>query len=266
MRQPRIAICSPESTSGKSTFIGLLAGVYSRSHGRRVAIVSTGDIKDNKEMISIDYHNEVLANPHTIKAVLENGLDNPDDILNYGAKQGREDVFIFDLVSDKIDESEQDDYFKRCVSQIPSDLMLVEIKGDIHSDLNKAALESCDAAIVLFKQSKPSIRKCREFQEEVRSIKPGIATMLCCNEFDPIVITEKNLDKKVMTKSSCLKVPFNMTIRKACMDGSLDRLCYDIIAGEGNVLPIRIRMYEILHWMLDDNSVKIVKEVDKWFR
>lgn len=266
MRQPRIVICSPESTSGKTTLIGLLAGVYSRSHGRRVAIVSTGDIKDNKEMISIDYHNEVLANPHTIKAVLENGLENPDDILNYGAKQGREDVFIFDLVSGTIDENEQDEYFKRCVSQIPSDLMLVEIVGDINSDLNKAALDSCDAAIILFKPATKSIRKCRKFQEEIKEIKPGMPTMLCCNEFDPVIINEKNLDKQVITKSSCLKVPFNMTIRKACFDGTLDRLCYDIIAGEGNVLSIRIRMYEILHWMLDDDRVKIVKEVDRWFK
>ena len=266
MRSPRIAVLSLESMCGKSSFISIVSGIYSRSHGRRVSIVSTGDITDNKEIVSIDYHNDDLSNPHVIKVILENGLDNPEDILNYGAKQGREDVYIFDLLSTTVNENDQEEYFKDSLKMIPSDLMFVEIHGNPLSELNRTVISACDAAIILFKPSPSSIRKINAFKKEMEEAFRNVAFTTCCNEFDSYAITEKNLDKKIMANPSCLKMPYSPSIRKACLDGSLDRLCYDIIAGEGPVLPIRIRVYEILCWMLNDNRVNVVKEVAKWSR
>lgn len=262
----KIAFISAELMSGKSSIIALLAGVYSRSQGKSVSIMSTGSIEDNKDIISIVYENKDLANSYVIKAIFQNGTEDKKDILNYATKQGLEDVYLFDAVPSAITDDEKVEFFDTCISNVPTDLTLIEIAGDVNSEVNQAALEQADACVIIHKPNKRSMILAKELKNALPDKHRGFSSAFLCNEFDAEVIAEKELNKEMNSKENAvLKIPFSRSVRKLYNKSELDKLIIGIIKGDPIIVDARIRMLEIMQWMFDTPQRKVIKEVNRWY-
>ena len=238
----KIAFISAELMSGKSSIIALLAGVYSRSQGKSVSIMSTGSIEDNKDIISIVYENKDAT------------------------KQGLEDVYLFDAVPGAITDDEKVEFFDTCISNVPTDLTLIEIVGDINSEVNQDALEQADACVIIHKPNKRSMSLAKELKDALPDKHRGFSSAFLCNEFDAEVIAEKELNKEMNSKENAvLKIPFSRSIRKLYNKSELDKLIVGIIKGDPIIADARIRMLEIMQWMFDTPQRKVIKEVNRWY-
>lgn len=265
----KVAVFSPVPTCGKSIFIQVFGAVFSRSQGRDVAIFSTGDAKDNLELVSASIVDDMaLNNPYTLKAIVDT-IDAGDEkqILNYGNQAGDEHVYIYDILSANMAEEEKEEFFLSAIDTVPVDLTLIEIKGDIHSDFNERVLRKCDCSIMLVEQS---IRGYRVATELTKTLTiPSVFTnrAFCIANYDPIVCSEKRLsDAFKMPIKEIFKFYHSPQLAKLAFNKELDLAAYNIIQGDYELVQFRNPILELMRFIFDTPERKMIREVDKWYK
>ena len=123
----KVAVISPEQMCGKSCFMAVLGAVYSRTQGKDVAIISTGDGIDNLQIINSEGFNKDVSNAHIFKSIIEASDGRDKDLLYYGAQAGDEHVHVFDLNGNTMGEQDKIELIVEAVKKIPAELTLVEI-------------------------------------------------------------------------------------------------------------------------------------------
>ena len=262
----RVAVISQEQTSGKSTFIALLAGLFSRTQGKNVIILSTGSALENVDIVSVRESDKTLRSMHVFKALLGSDAINTGELYDYGCRAGEENVFIYDIFGVSMDKHDQRELFMESLNNINADLTLVEIKGDIHDEFNEKVIKACDVVLYVFTHSKPSIAALRKYVDS-ESKDVVIKTGFVCGMYDRNVVSEKKLGALIkMNVRNILLFPRNSAVAKKCLDGNVDYLIYNIIKGSPEVLELRSKFLEVMQYLYDTPKMKYIRGIDQWFR
>jgi hypothetical protein len=263
----KVAVISVVPTCGKSTFIETLGGVYSRSQGRDVAVFSTGDAKDIIELITNYATNDVLDSPYMLKAMVENSNDDAKELLNYGVQAGDEHVFIYDILNSTMAQNEKEDFLIDAIEKVPVDLTLIEISGDINSELNERVLGICDCCLLLMEQSPRGIRKLNETISKLKNPAFKYNRAIVVSKHDATVSSDKRLaDQMKVSVQNLYKFPRSSALAKLAYNGELDKAAYNIIVGDYELVNFRVPMLEIMQFLFDAPNRKIIRGIDRWYK
>lgn len=263
----KVAVLSAVSTCGKSTIIEVLGGVFSRSQGREVVVFSTGNAQDNIDMITCHNRNGALDNPHIVKSMVDNAGDDASNLLNYGAQAGDEHIYIFDIMSAAMSQEEREEFLMSAINKVPADLTLIEICGDPNSDLNKKVLAVCDCSIII---TEHSIKGCRAIVQLIQDLDPCQAKInraIVLSRYDAVVTSDKRFAEKIGLKAHAIfKFPYNSQIGKLAFNGELDKICYNIIVGDHEVVMLRKAVQDLMEFLFDSSTRKVIRSIDRWFK
>lgn len=264
----KIAVLSTVSTCGKSTFIEVFGGVYSRSQRREVVAFSTGNALDIINMVTNLTKTAELDNPYIVKSMVDNASNEDADTLrNYGIQAGDEHVYIFDILNTTMEQADREEFLLSAISKVPADMTLIEICGDPNSDLNKQVLRLCDCSIIL---TDVSIKGCM-YLEDIFKKMPRCTALanraLVMSRYNPNVASDKKISSVInMKQTDIYKFPYNPVIGKLGFDGELDRVVYDIIQGDHNVSDFRMPMQMLMEFVYDTPTRKIIRSIDRWYK
>lgn len=264
----KVAVISAEPTLGKSTLIEVLGGVFSRSQGRDVVVFTTGNAKDNTELITnIMPPNANLDSPYVVKAMIENESEDPKSLLHYGIMAGDERVFYYDIMSSVMSDDDKLEFLLEAIEKIPADLTLVEIVGDIDSDVNKKVMDLCDCSIVLTSTSLKGIRMYHELMSKLPKGNMQLNSACVVAQVNPSVVSDKKFAEKIGKKSIDLyKFPYNPVLTKLAFNGELDRVIYNILVGDAEVVNLRMPMQELMEFMFNTPTRKVIRSIDRWYK
>lgn len=263
----KVAVISTVPTCGKTVFCEILGGLYSRSQGREVAIFTTGNAKDNIELVSSRIYDRRLDSPQIFRAMVQNAGEDAKELLNYGVQAGEEHVYIYDIMGSSMAKNDQEDFLIEAINTVPVDLTLIEICGDIKSELNERALATCDCCLLLTEQSH---RGFRTLSDMIRGFTlPNLIynRAIVISQCDPVVASDKKMAEEMkITVASLYKFPRSSQVAKLAYNGELDKAAYNIIAGDSELVSYRTPMLEIMQFLFDTPTRKIIRGIDKWFK
>lgn len=263
----KAAVISSVPTSGKTILIQAVGSVYSRSQGRDVAIFTTGDAKDNIEIVTTSGVNDALDNPYIFKAMVQNAGQDAKELLNYGIQAGDEHVFIYDILGSTMSKNDKEEFLIEAINSVPVDLTLIEVSGDINSELNKKILEVCDCCLLLVEQSMRGIRKTKELLSSFKNPKLKYNTCIIVSQYEPNVASDKNIASQFkLTVQSIYKFPRSSMLKKLAYNGELDKAAYNIIVGDYELVEFRTPILDIMRFLFDAPNRKIIRGVDKWYK
>lgn len=263
----KVAVISAVPTCGKTMFIETLGGVYSRSQGRDVAVFTTGDAKDNIEQVTNFTANEALDNPYIFKAMVQNAGTSSKELLNYGVQAGDEHVYMYDILGSSMSKIEKEEFLIEAINTVPVDLTLIEICGDISSELNNKVLKECDCCITLTEQSPRGLRKLAELINRIQIPALKFNRAIVISKHDPVVASDKRMAEQLgISIQSLYKFPRSSVLAKLAYNGELDKAAYNIIVGDYELVNFRTPMLEIMRFLFDAPNRKIIRGVDKWYK
>lgn len=260
----RVAVISPEQMCGKSSLMAVLGAVYSRTQGKDVAIISTGEGIDNLNIIDTEGFNKDISNAHIFKATLEASDGKDKTLLYYGAQAGDEHVHVFDLMGNTMGEEEKAELIVEAVRKLPADLTMVEICGDVSSPLNQEVLKECHVALCCIDVSKKHFRLLPTFISKLPDVlQRNVGYVL--TRYNPEIISDKAIKTTTgISVGDILRFPYNTVIGKLAMQGNLDKIAYQIVAGDYTCQNLRMPMLECMQYLFDTDKRKIIRGMDKW--
>lgn len=263
----KVAVISAVPTCGKSTLIEVLGGVYSRSQGREVVVFTTGDARENINLVTNLAKSQTLENPYIVKSMIENITDDADNLRNYGVQAGDEHVFIFDILGSTMSAEDKEEFLLSAIDKIPADLTLIEICGDIHSQLNVNVMKQCDCSIILTDISQKGLESLSNCMANLEVPAMRLNSAIVLSRMNPIVASDKKIATLLKTKTTSLfKFPYNPIMGKLALDGELDLVCYKIISGDHEVSQLRMPMQELMEFLFNTDTRKIIRSMDKWYK
>lgn len=263
----KVAVISAVPTCGKSTLIEILGGVYSRSQGREVVVFTTGEARDNINLVENLAKNQALDNPYIIKSMIENATDDADNLRNYGVQAGDEHVFIFDILGSTMSDEDKEEFLLNAIDTIPADLTLIEICGDVTSELNVKVMEKCDCSIILTDISQKGLEAVSRCMAELKVAAMRLNSAIVMSRADAVVASDKKIAQLLKIKTTSLfKFPYNPIIGKLALDGELDKICYKVIVGDHEVAQLRMPMQELMEFLFNTPTRTIVRSMDRWYK
>lgn len=263
----KVAVISAVPMCGKSTLIEILGGVYSRSQGRDVVVLSSGDSSDIINMVTNFTKNEVLDNPYIIKSMVENSSGNNKDLLNYGIQAGDEHVYIYNVMDSVMEQKDKEDFLIEAITKIPAGLSLIEICGDPYSEFNQRVYKECDCMLVLTDCSQKGIKAYKNLIENFPNKILKMNKALILSRLDANVASDKKLSELLGVKiNEFYKFPYNAVVGKQSLNGSLDKVIYNILVADHEVVNLRMPMQELMEFMFNTPTRKIVRSIDRWYK
>lgn len=261
----KVGVLSLGQSMGKTHFISVLSGVFSRSQQRSVAILSTGSAVDNIEIVDVKVRDDDVGNALIFRSMLNAAEKGDKSLFDYGLRQGDENVFIFDVLNNSMEDYAKHEFFLECMDKLPADLIMIEIVGDYKDPWNQEVLKNCDCYFALIDTSKKGLRLAANYRaNETPSIVRRTAFVL--SRYNPVTIGEKKIHKTTNIPQAVLfQWPYNVQISKMGYDGVLNNAAYDMINGSGTTLiPLREKMQECMQFMFDSPARKIIRDIDRW--
>lgn len=257
-------ISSPKTASGQSSFISMLASVFSLTQDKRAAILSTDDINDIISMNETKDTQSLVKSPNVYRAQIMSASIKNEDIWDYGFRLGIENVYAFDIAPKTLPPDEQVDVFSKTLARIKAPMVLLEITGDPCSDTNTELLKLCDVVLYVFNHTPKEYAHIKRY---IETSKAGhvINTGYVCQRMDARVTSEKAISKEInVDVKRIMQIPYNPVIPKEAMKGKLNTLADYIARGHYEVVELRMKFLEIMQYLYDGSSKKYIKEVSKW--
>ena len=263
----KVAVISVGQMCGKSSLIQILGSVFSRTHKREVIALSTGDVNDNIDIVKHSDLEEPEP-PYVLEAIFNSvNSEDSDELFKYGVQAGSEHIYYFDISNSDQPEEEKIEFMEIVLNVIPATLSFIEICGDINSERNIAALEACDVAFIMVPVSRKGARLYKELIGQMPNYKAKINHRVVGSMLDDKICSTKEfasmLDKGV---NDILKFPYNDNIPKLSLKKNLDAITYNIIVGDGQVANLRTPLLEMMQYLFDTPSHKVIRGFDKWYK
>ena len=263
----KVAVISVVPTLGKTALIEMLGGVYSRSQGRDVVVLSTGDGKDIIESVTNFNTVEELDNPYVIKSMIDGAGKDAKELLNYGVQAGDEHVYIYDVMASIMQDHEKEEFLLACIDTLPANLTLVEIVGDVTSELNKKVMAKCDCCLILVDGSLKGIRKYHELMEKLPKGAMQLNKAVVHAKYDKSTVSDKKFSEMLgVPVSELFKFPYSSVVKKLQLNGALDKIVYNILVGDYEVVEFRMPIQELMEFIFNTPTRKIVRGISKWYK
>ena len=242
----------------------IVGGTFAASHGRPVALYSTGPMQDFLETVTDDNDQKDLTSPEVIKAMIESSAGDTA-LLDYGIKIGFEPVYFYDIMSIDMPLDEKVEFLQEAIKSIPVELSLIEIQGDPESDLNKLILKECDCMILLVPPSVKSLSNWASFANHIPNCMAKYNLCVCGSQVNSDILSDKNMAKRMdLDDKHFYKYPYNIFIPKLSLSGVLDSACEKICKGEPGYVELRRPIYDILSFIFNRPGLNLIRSVEEW--
>lgn len=263
----KVAVISGTGTQcSKSTLIITLATVFAATQKKVSMILSTEEMSDVLDMVQYKRSKSVLSSASVLSSVLHSEQSQSMSIFDYGLRVGDSNTFLYDIFDSTYDKVELGNILLDVLKRAKSDLTLVEVKGDLNSELNQEILDTVDCILYLFDASQKSIKQVQYYKQNM-SKDIVVRTGYVCAKFDRNVVDENKLAKMLgITVRELLVFPYNAVLQKLALTGTLNMVTDHIILGHAETTNLRIRMLEMMQYLFDTGSWHYIKGVDEWIK
>lgn len=260
----KVGILSVVPTCGKTTLTELLAGVFTITQGRTAAIFSTGDLSDFEKSVELSTQTG-STEPDIVRAFIETNSGD-EMLLDYGARVGMENVYLYNVLGAEMEEYDRIDFLKKAIKAIPVDLTLVEFTGDLSSEINQSIIKELDCCLCLVYPSWKAIDMSRNIRKQLPQCTAVTNMIFVSAMIDPKNIGDKKMATLLGTKQeNLLRFPRVDTLQKESLVGHLDTCCGKIVAGEGIYAQLRQPLQEVMQYIFDTQFYNVIRPIDKWY-
>lgn len=261
----KVAILSAVPTSGKTALLEILGGVFSLSQGRSVGLFTTGSMQEMYEMTTSSVTTD-QASADILQAMIDvNPLDPM--LLDYGVQLGEEHVYAYEISNSEARDEDKVNFMKKALDNIPVDLALIELTGDLHTMMNIEMLKHVDCSLFLIP---PTTKAIMEYQKVLDELPRCAALFNMAYVACPInyqILSDKSMASRLGVKLENLyKMPYNSVIQKLSLAGTLDTICDKIVRGSSDVVNLRESLLELMCYIFDSEEYKIIRGIDRWYR
>lgn len=249
---------------GKSVLSLLLSLTFSYTQQRQAIILSTGNCSELYAQCSIDKSQDGLRNTNIYKALMQNAALQGDDILDYADRIGKTNVFAFNIFDAQIEKEQLEALFCNTLDSLKSELILVEVSGDLKSNLNRQVLEMCDAILYVFNPNQYSIHAMQDYKTNFDR-NCVVRTGYVCQQYCPDMISENRIVKTLGIDKKCfMYLPYNEAVVKACYYGEIESLVKPIVSGAPETISLRNKLLELMQYLFDAPNYKYIKGYTDW--
>ena len=259
----KVAVISPCNTPcGKSSLVYLLAGIYSRSQGKKASIYKTSYTEDH-EMVTLSSLQVGTKSPTVFKALLNTGQITSEELHDYALRVGSEEVSLFDFYASKIDDDIRVEMTDKAINIDNNPLKIFEV-NDIGSELTKIYLDQADFIFVMTDASRTSLKKTKAYLNDMERAN-RFKVINVVGKYNPNEVSEKMLANLLGVKQRELVVfPYNTLVAKEAMTGTLDSIVKYIVKGHYELVNLRPKMLEMLQVSFDTPTKKVIKPMKEW--
>ena len=261
----KVAILSAVPMCGKTSFMELFAGVFTISQGRTAALFSTGDLSDLVASVEV---NDAMAKaqPDIVKAMITTA-PHEKSLLDYGTRIGMENVYLYDILGANMDEYDKIELLKKALDAIPVDLTLVELTGDLNSELNQEIIKCVDCSLYLVYPCWKAINNYDRILKALPRCPGTLNYKIVSAMIDPNSIGDKKFAKMLgLTIPDIIRYPEVDKVPKEAMVAHLDTVCQKIVNGDNDYVTFRQPFQEAMQYIFDSGNYKIIRDIEKWYK
>lgn len=263
-----VAVISNGTQQGKTSFVMMLATIFSRTQHRKVAVFRDATTEDVGRMVDLSQVNgkSDSKSVNIFRAMLESATLSGDEYYDYALRIGNEEAFLFDIYNSSLEISELDEVFYKTVKRIKSDLNLIEVTGDLSDERTKKILEFADVILYVFNHDRKGLDMLNNYIKEYDYTYQR-KTGYVCQKFEKEAVSDKQVAKEIgMNRRNILFIPYNPVIIKESLDGTLDLIAKDVATGLAPVINLRMGFLEVMQYLFDSARVKYIKGVNEWYK
>lgn len=187
-----------------------------------------------------------------------------EEILDYAYRPINTNSMLFDIYSQNIGYEDANHDFMSVVNQLGSRFIVMDLNGDPNSPAVKGLIDECDVVLYLFKPTKVESEKASKYLEGL-SDDDRLKTKLVCSLWDDMGIKKKTVQEMTKIRSnSILWFPYHTNIQRTMFEGRLCVLNRLMIEGRDQCVSLRQPIKDILSFICDTKSIKVIREVNKW--
>lgn len=187
-----------------------------------------------------------------------------EDILDYAYRPTNTNSMLFDIYSQNIGHEEANHNFMSVVKQLGSRFIIMDLNGDPKSPAVKELIDKCDVVLYMFKPTKRDAENAASYLESL-SEDDKLKTKLVCGLWDDMGVKKKGIQEITKIRAnSILWFPYHVNIQRTMFEGRLCVLNRLMIEGRDQCVSLRQPLKDILSFICDTKSVKVIREVNKW--
>ncbi len=251
---------------GKSSFILLLASLFARTQRKQVTVLSTGSLAEMYAQAAIDNRGQESKSINVYSAFIRAAAVSNDSVLDYANRIGSEEVYTLDIFSAAIKLEDMQELFLTTLNAIKTELILVEIAGDINTEFNHTVMNECDVVLNVFNATRQSMEAVKKYTEEYDE-RVVARTGFVCQKYDAKGLGEKRIASTAgINIRNMMVVPYNTVVIKKCFEGELNTIAKAITEGNSEVISLRIKLLEVMQYLFDSDKYKYIKGPSEWYR
>lgn len=262
----RVAVVSPKDRqTGKTALSLMLVNAYPNATGKESVYVTNSSLNEAltlEQFTATTVSVEKSINVLTVLSATENL--NKDDILDYAYRPINTNAMLFDIFSEIIDFDEAKGNFISVVDKLGSRFLVMDLNGDPKSREVQSLMDECDVVLYVIKPTKSECDSAREFFDSL-DVDGRAKTKLICNLWDELGIKKTTIQEHIkMRANSILWFPYHRNIQRTMFESRLCVLNRLMIEGRDQCVALRQPIKDILSFICDTPSIKVVREVSKW--
>lgn len=186
------------------------------------------------------------------------------DILDYAYRPKNTKAMLFDIYSSTVTEEEARSNFMSVISKLGSRFVVMDLNGDPRSTAVKNLIDQCDVVLYLFRPIKKECDLAKEYIDSL-SDEGKLKVKLVCNMWDEYGVRKSSIQEYMGIKSNnILWFPYHVNIQRTMFEGRLCILNRLMIEGRDQCISLRQPIKDILSYVCDTSSIKVVRDVNKW--
>lgn len=260
----KIGIISSIPRTGKSTVMLSLGYTFSRSQRKKVALFSTGSLEHIVSPLMQTQEEDEANSVGVFRAMLETRSINGPQLFDYAIRGGRDEVFIFDLFDKSKDINKTMEFLCSTIRTIQSDMVLVEIAGDLNAQGNKEVMAACDVLLYVFMTDLTSISAMKAYSASLDD-KAKAKTVYVCDAYDQRILSEKKLSgltQKGQREVQC--IGYSPSMIKLFIDGDLSGFADKVVGGHEDFVKLRSQQEKLMQVLYDDAKRKRIIPIKDW--
>lgn len=262
----RVAVVSAKNQQvGKTALSLMLTNAYPNAVGRESVYVTNGSLNEILQLETFSKNSVSIENSINVLTALSS-TDNltKEDILDYAYRPTNTNAMLFDIYSKTVGEDEAHDNFMSVVEKLGSRFIVMDLNGGVNDSSVKRLMDECDVILYVFR---PIKEDCDAAKEYIESLDPDekLKVKLLCNMWDSTGIKKKTVQEYMKIRgNSMLWFPYHPNIQRTMFEGRLCILNRLMIEGRDQCLALRQPIKDILSFLCDTTSLKVVQDITKW--
>lgn len=262
----KVAVVSEANRQvGKTALSLMLANAYPSAVGKESVYVRNHSLD---EALGLEaFSNNVVSIEKSISVITSlsrtDAISN-ENIVDYCYKPANAQAMLFDIYSENVPKQEAHDNFMNVISKLGNRFIVMDLNGNPKDEYVKKMIDECNTTLYCFRPIKRECDAAREYYDSLDEDEK-LRTKLVCTMWDMNGVKKKEIqDFMKIRTNSILWFPYHVNISRTMFESRLCLLNKLMIDGRDNCLSLRQPLKDILSYLCDTPSFKVVKEVSKW--